>query len=380
MNVQLRQDLEEALSPRSQGSAHRSSGGERFTSRGSSSEAAPAAAHAAGTSPAMQRQTQPWSAGAGEGSGITGAAAPSSNAAEPERQAEARPAVPGEDSRAVSMAKPAAKASLLELERPADGESAELCENAGIRGAAPATPADRESPSEPERQANGEPAVSGNSLGSRGAGPAAPANQARLLEPRCQANNQPAMLGVGVRVGDAARAAPADPARQLEPERQADGQSAGVSEAEERSADAVPPRAAKCTPQGGEGFADPLGVRGSGETREASRLGLERRSTSSAGVAAAAAVPVGGKPADEARAALWPDDGQGATEPAAGSPITGSPASPFLDVHARAGDAGHVSPPDAGHLPTEISQREVRRLQAATWLDGVDGNGGYDKP
>lgn len=328
----------------------------------------------------MQRQAEPWSAGAGDGSGFTGAAASSGNTAEPERQAEARPAVPGEDSGTVSMAKPAAQASLLALERHADGESAGLCESAGIRDAASATPADRESPSEPEQRAHGKPSVSGNSLERTGKRLAAPADQARLLEPECQAKNQPAVLGVGVRVGDAARAAPADPARPHEPGCPADGESAGVSAAEERSADAVPPRAAQCNPQGSEVFADPLGVRGSGEAQEASRLGSERVSPSSAGVAAAAAVPKCGKTTDEARAALWPDDGQGATAPAAGtdSPITGSPASPFLDVHARAGDAGHVSPPDAGHLPPDISPREVRWLQAVTGLDGVDGNGGYN--
>ena len=377
----MRQDLEEALSPRSQGFAHRSSGGERFTSRGSSSEATSAPAHAAGTSPAMQRQAEARPAVAGEGSGFTGAVAPSGNAAEPERQAEARPAVPGEESWADSMAVavPAAQASSREPERHANGEPAVLCKGLGIRDAAQAMPADRESPLQPERQADGEPAVAGNGSGSRGAGPAAPADQARLLKPERQAGNQPAVLGVGVRVGDATRAAPADQARLLEAERQADGQPAAVSEAVERSADAVPPRAAECGSQDGEAFADPLGVRGSGEITEGSRLGWG--STGSAGEAPAAAVPVGSKAADEARAALQPDDGQGAADPAAGtgSPVMGSPASPFLDVHARAGDAGHVSPPDAGHLPAEISPREVRQLQPVIWLNGIDGNGAYGK-
>ena len=134
-------------------------------------------------------------------------------------------------------------------------------------------------------------------------------------------------------------------------------------------------RAAHDPPQvdgdGGGAFDDLLGVHGSGE------LGLLKAGSGHEdGAAADAGPPVSAsrdaKAGAGARAAPEADAAQGAAEHevAAASPS----ASPFLDVHARAGDAGHVSPdalgvavrpagPDAGHLSAQSSPREVSRFR-----------------
>ena len=123
-------------------------------------------------------------------------------------------------------------------------------------------------------------------------------------------------------------------------------------------------------PQGGEGggaFDDPLGVRGSGEAGF-----FETGSGHEDGAAAEAGPPFLASPDAKAgagaRAAPEADVAQSAAEREIAAVSPG--ASPFLDVHARAGDAGHVSPDapgaaarpagsDAGHLSAQGSPREV---------------------
>ena len=122
--------------------------------------------------------------------------------------------------------------------------------------------------------------------------------------------------------------------------------------------------------EGGRAFDDPLGVRGSGEVGF-----VHAGSGHGDGAAAHAGPPVFASPDAKAgagaRAVPEADAAQGAAEHEV---MTASPgALPFLDVHARAGDAGHVSPgapgaaarpagPDAGHLSAQGSPREVRRI------------------
>ncbi len=113
-------------------------------------------------------------------------------------------------------------------------------------------------------------------------------------------------------------------------------------------------------------FADPLGARGSGE-------GMGAYLAPEPGPGSAAGVGAGGKAGGGGQAATVhePHAAESLGAQRGGGAAAASPPSPFLDVHARAGDDGHLPPlpaggaspalrTDAGHVSPRGSLCEAR--------------------